>query len=287
MKGLSENGRFENRQRINEYAAEAVADTCFPFGQNWRRFVSLLDEKQIIAAEKSLREMLEVDDLKGETFLDIGSGSGLFSLAARRIGAKVYSFDCDHDSVACTVELKRRFFPGDSNWRIERGDVLDVEYLNSLGHFDIVYSWGVLHHTGAMYKALENAALPVAAGGKLFIAIYNDQGWFSQYWKIVKKGYNTSLLLRWLIVVGHAPYLFGLRFLVRAFGRRLSLERGMSLWYDMLDWLGGYPFEVASPSAITKYFERRGFIFATGKTCGHRHGCNEFVFVKKPVMASS
>jgi 2-polyprenyl-3-methyl-5-hydroxy-6-metoxy-1,4-benzoquinol methylase len=141
----------------------------FGFGKNWARFLSVVTEEHIAAAEGSLRRLLQVEDLTGRRFLDIGSGSGLFSLAARRLGATVHSFDFDPQSVACARELKRRFFNGDTSWTIEQGSVLDAEYLRSLGQFDVVYSWGVLHHTGAMWTALEHAILPVAPGGKLFV----------------------------------------------------------------------------------------------------------------------
>src|SRR5262245_19550353 len=124
--------------------------TRFEFGKNWTRFLESLSDIRIREAETSLREMLGVKSLHDKSFLDIGSGSGLFSLAARRLGARVHSFDYDRHSVACAAELKRRYFPNDSHWTIAQGSVLDDEYMLSLGQFDIVYSWGVLHHTGAM-----------------------------------------------------------------------------------------------------------------------------------------
>src|SRR3712207_6062570 len=167
---------------INTFEQEVQQGDRFKFGENWQRFLLVLNDERIAEAEKSLKQMLEVEDLQGKSFLDIGSGSGLFSLAARRLGAKVRSFDYDPQSVACTQELKRRYFADDLNWTIEQGSVLDVDYVKSLGQFDIVYSWGVLHHTGAMWQALENASLPVADGGYLFIAIYNDQGGKSRQW---------------------------------------------------------------------------------------------------------
>jgi len=112
----------------------------FAFGENWSRFLRHLNEDRIKEAEASLKEMLELDDLTDKTFLDIGSGSGLFSLAAHRMGAKVHSFDYDPRSVACTLELKQRFFPDDQSWTIEQGSVLDTVYLSRLGTWDIVYS---------------------------------------------------------------------------------------------------------------------------------------------------
>ena len=254
----------------------------FDFGQNWRKFLSVVGEDQIKSAEQSLKELLDADHLHGIRFLDVGSGSGLLSLAARRLGAAVHSFDMNPESVRCTEELKQRYYPEDGHWSIESGDVLDKSYLQALGKFDVVYSWGVLHHTGAMWHGLENVGMLVDFGGQLCIAIYNDQGWISSYWKVVKKLYNRNRPLQFMITIFHVPYLL-IRLFVRMFKRHGVLERGMSLWYDMTDWLGGYPFEVAMPEKICEFFKKKGFIPGKKKTCGRRHGCNEFVFVKKKI----
>ena len=267
--------------KMMQHAHEVAEGQRFEFGANWVRFLEVLNDERIAQAEKSLCDMLGVSDLLGKSFLDIGSGSGLFSLAARRLGAAVHAFDYDPQSVACTRELKRRYFPEDPQWIIEEGSVLDGDYLARLGQFDVVYSWGVLHHTGAMWEALGNVASLVAEGGRLFVAIYNDQGWISRYWHAVKRTYTHSTMMRWPLLLLHAPYLFGLRWFMRALTGRLALERGMALWHDMQDWVGGYPFEVAHPEAIFRFFRDRGFILREMKTCGGRQGCNEFVFVRR------
>lgn len=261
----------------------------FQFGENWKRFLSVLNDERIAEAEKSLKEMLEVEDLQGKSFLDIGSGSGLFSLVARRLGAKVYSFDYDPQSVACTQELKRRYFPDDSNWTVEQGSVLDADYLKSLGQFDIVYSWGVLHHTGAMWKALENVSFPVINGGQLFIAIYHDQGGASKRWLKVKQFYCSGIVGKTLVSAFFIPYFIFGGLAVDIVKRRNPVlryteykkSRGMSVVYDWYDWLGGYPYEVALPEEIFKFYRDRGFILKNMITSGGGLGNNQFVFVKQ------
>ena len=189
-------------------------------------------------------------------------------------------------SVACTLELRRRFLGSDQDWMVEQGSVLDEAYLRLLGAFDIVYSWGVLHHTGAMWKALENALIPIAPGGQLFIAIYNDQGTHSRRWRAVKRFYNrTPPAVRGPVALGVAVHQWGRRtakdfLLLRPFSRwrTYSVERGMSPWRDVVDWGGGYPFEVAKPEEILDFYRSRNFELVKLKTCGRSSGCNEFVF---------
>lgn len=261
------------------HAAENTRGQRFEFGANWARFLNVLNENRIDQAAASLTAMLGVADLKGKRFLDAGSGSGLFSLAARRLGASVHSFDYDPKSVACTQECKRLYFPDDSEWIVEEGSVLDRNYVAKLGQFDVVYSWGVLHHTGAMWQALENVAALVAVGGRLFIGIYTDQGWVSRYWHAVKRTYVRYPLMRWPLLLLHTPYPLFASWLVHALTGRLGQERGMSLWHDFIDWIGGYPFEVAGPEEICRFCRDKGFtLWEMKTTC--RLGCNEFVFLR-------
>lgn len=273
------------------HASEVARGERFQFGENWSRFLAVLDNDRIHEAEASLRKMLDVESLAGRSFLDIGSGSGLFSLAARRLGARVHSLDFDPRSVACTQELRRRYFPNDSDWRVEEGSALDADYVKSLGLFDVVYSWGVLHHTGDMWRALENAQLPVKPGGQLFIAIYNDTGTQTRRWKWIKKTYNRlpGLLQQPFAAIAIAPDEIkpALRALLTLKPQqyiyrwtRYDRNRGMSRWRDIIDWVGGYPYEVATPDEIFDFYRARGFSLTKLKCGGVGLGCNEFVFMR-------
>jgi 2-polyprenyl-3-methyl-5-hydroxy-6-metoxy-1,4-benzoquinol methylase len=286
VKYLAEAMMKMSSQKMSSQNEEEIRDgNRFAFGKNWSKFLKEVDNDRICQAERSLCDMLKVEDLQGVRFLDVGSGSGLFSLAARRLGATVHSFDYDPQSVACTNEIKRRYFPDDPQWIIERGSVLDEKFIRRLNCFDVVYSWGVLHHTGQMYPSFENVIQAVAANGQLFISIYNDQGLTSKYWAWVKRATNKNTIARYFLIAIHAPYLFGMRWLVRAISGRRSLERGMSLWHDMIDWLGGYPFEVAKPEEVFHFFRGKGFSLEALKTCGGRLGCNEYVFRRQARLA--
>jgi 2-polyprenyl-3-methyl-5-hydroxy-6-metoxy-1,4-benzoquinol methylase len=254
-----------------------TSEMRFEFGKNWSNYLRLLNDTRISEAQASLTHILGGMPLKGLSVLDIGSGSGVFSLAARKMGAMVTSFDYDENSVVCTCKLREYYFPQDEDWKVLQGSVLDQRFMNGFGKFDLVYSWGVLHHTGQMWDAIENTLSCVNDEGWLLIALYNDQGWISSYWSFVKRVYNSGSVGRAMMVLVHSPYLLGARYVVRKLSKR-KLERGMSLWYDMIDWLGGYPFEVASPKDVIKYVQSRGFALEQLRLCGTRHGCNEFLF---------
>jgi 2-polyprenyl-3-methyl-5-hydroxy-6-metoxy-1,4-benzoquinol methylase len=263
----------------------------FEFGANWALFLRELDDERIGMAVDSLKRMLNVESLSGKTFLDMGSGSGLFSLAAHRLGAKVHSFDFDPESVACTKQLRERFFDGVNGRTVEEGSVLDMNYLNSLGQYDVVYSWGVLHHTGEMWRALENVCALVSKDGLLFISIYNDQGVKTPRWIMIKRFYNyLPKGMRWLV---------WLPVLIKLWWKTIILDiirckpftswihyshasaRGMSAFRDLIDWVGGLPFEVAKPEEIYDFYTKRGFFMERMITCGGGIGCNEYVFTKK------
>jgi 2-polyprenyl-6-hydroxyphenyl methylase/3-demethylubiquinone-9 3-methyltransferase len=274
---------------IDSHAREVDRGERFEFGKNWSHFLRVLDENRIERAVVSLRALLGVADLKGASFLDIGSGSGLFSLAAHRLGARVRSFDYDPASVACTEELKRRHATAGADWSVERGSVLDKRFLSSLGQFDVVYSWGVLHHTGAMWEAIDNASTLVAPGGTFVIAIYNDQGVWSRRWTKLKRFYCSGPFGKAVMCATYIPYVVGRQLAADLFWLRnpmtryteYSASRGMSVFYDWFDWLGGYPFEVAKPEEIFKFARERGFEMTNLTTCGGSVGCNEFVFRRR------
>jgi len=274
-------------RRARTHAEEIDAGNRFAFGANWSNFLARLTPERVAEAERSLREMLGRERLDGVRFLDIGSGSGLFSLAAWRLGASVTSIDYDPDSVACTQRLRDDLGDGEGRWDVAEGSVLDAATMAPLRNFDIVYSWGVLHHTGHMWDAIDAAAACTGAGGCFFVAIYNYQPIWTRYYTVVKRTYAASPpLVQWLFAAGYATEqilrglvkdLLTLRNPLRRYQAKIG-SRGMSMWHDWVDWIGGYPFEAATPEAVFSFVRARGYSLERIVTCGGGQGCNEFVF---------
>jgi 2-polyprenyl-3-methyl-5-hydroxy-6-metoxy-1,4-benzoquinol methylase len=262
-------------------------DERFAFGKNWADYAAtVLDEPRIETATQALKELLGLDSLKGLTFLDIGSGSGLHSLAAYRLGAdQIISFDYDVDSVRTTETLRAKV--GNSlNWQIFQGSILD-DTLAAKYHASIVYSWGVLHHTGDMWNAIRNAAKMVEPGGIFCIAIYNKVErtrltGTSAMWKKIKRAYVNSPEWRKRVFVWATKLHFivmQLRWLRNPIREiRNYNTRGMTWHNDVVDWVGGYPFEYATVEEIKTFCEHEfGFrLLKVVPRSGHSN--NEFVF---------
>jgi len=239
----------------------------FAFGENWRSFLEQLDEERIERAEAELCDRFGRERIEGARLLDAGCGSGLFSLAAHRLGAAhVTSIDYDADSVSCCRELRNRTDGSGVGWTVLQGDLLDDEFVTGLGRFDLVYCWGVAHHTGSMWEAIDNVCGATAPGGRLCMGIYNE----------AHTGIETSgRALRMKQLYQYLPprlqkgmvlgYGVGVMLYRTLRSRELPdqwvesyHERGMSYWHDIRDWVGGYPFEFATPEAVVKHVTSSG-----------------------------
>ncbi len=266
-------------QVTTTFEQEVGAGRRFRFGENWSQFLELLSESRIAQAEQSLIDRLGRENLCGKAFLDIGSGSGLFSLAARKLGARPYSVDFDPDSVACTRCLRERFFPNDSSWQVEQGSVLDERFMSRLPKFHVVYAWGVLHHTGNMLRAIELALDRVEASGLAYLALYRKT-WLCPFWKVEKRAYCSSPAALQGLMRGVYRGTLGIAHRLKNPGHKAP--RGMDLDRDLHDWLGGYPYESVTPRVLKRLVTQRGFVLQTQviKTEGVHFtpGCDEYVF---------
>jgi 2-polyprenyl-6-hydroxyphenyl methylase/3-demethylubiquinone-9 3-methyltransferase len=269
-----------------------ISPPRFSFGRNWQNYASRIDEQRLGHAIASMRAAFP-EGLRGKSFLDIGSGSGLFSVAAVELGAeRVLSFDYDPDSVACTEWFRATRAAQNEQWVIERGDILDPSYVRSLadrGPWEIVYSWGVLHHTGEMWNAIDRALSLVSPNGQALLSLYNDQGGKSRVWTRIKLAYNRAPKPLQMGAAGVYSGLHASGVVVKEAVRgknpirrfRGEGRRGMGVWHDAVDWLGGYPFEVASRADVLSFGRSRGFDVTVTRDVGRKNGCNEFRFTRQ------
>ena len=270
-----------------------AGDRHYEFGKNWSRYVRRsFNEERAEIAKRHLLGLIGRSDLHGLDFLDIGCGSGIHSLAAFRAGAgKIRSLDYDPDSVAATTIL-RSYAGAPANWSIERGDVLDEKYIDCLGQWSFVYSWGVLHHTGDVWRALANAQKTVAVGGLFYIALYSaDVQTDPEFWLRIKQEYNRAgrfkrWRMEWWYIWAHVMYRRIGNFpdlIKRILQYRFS--RGMSFFADVRDWLGGWPMQFVHDREVTAFLEgKHGFNLTKIKT---GEACTEFVFRRGGTQTTS
>lgn len=264
-------------------------DPRFEFGRNWQSFVrDGIDEGSIASAVASLRRLLVVEDLRGCTFLDLGCGSGLSSLAALTLGAVgVVAFDVDADAVAASIELRRRAGIDSARWRVVQGSILDEDFLATLEPADVVYAWGSLHHSGSLWQAIDNAVRLLRPSAALAISIYNEVasvvGGSAQWWRI-KRFYNRApptvrLLMEYAYLAQRAARDLGVgrNPLLRARER----ARGMSYRHDVRDWLGGFPYEYASAGAVFNHIHTKHGLELVYLNTGDGHVCNELTFRRR------
>jgi SAM-dependent methyltransferase len=268
----------------------------FGFGENWKEFIeSSFTTERLGVAKSKLLETLQLRDLRGKTFLDVGCGSGIHSLAALKAEAtRVVSFDYDPASVQ-TTQLLRERAGNPSHWIVGQGSVLDRSFMESLGKFDIVYSWGVLHHTGNMWEAIRNVPIPLAPNGALFIALYSYtiyqdltlRGYTTpEGWLVTKQRYNRAddrqkRIMEWQYVLGPKwwlPWFALLNFLRFKRNQATYIRcRGMEIWTDVRDWLGGWPMEFVNEMELIALAKKELKLNITEMITGE--GNTEFVFI--------
>lgn len=240
---------------MNQTAPVEQTVPRFAFGKNWTTFIDRhFTEERVQIAQDHLLAFLRLESLSGKRMIDIGCGSGLQALAAVRANVdELICFDYDESSVTATRRLQARF-GGQAAWRVEQGSILDPAYVRALGQFDIVYSWGVLHHTGDQWAAIRNAASLIAPGGVFYVALYTSDAFVDpppEYWLDIKRQYNRG---GWLVKRKlETRYAYNhLRGVYRsgqnplAFVLRYKQSRGMSYFTGVRDWVGGWPMEFSA-----------------------------------------
>jgi SAM-dependent methyltransferase len=267
-----------------------MAELRYGFGKNWAEFIERqLSDEIVQQSVEHMKTFLKVDTLAGKTFVDIGCGSGIHSLAALHLGAaKVTAFDYDRDSVATSRQVRDWAGIPEARWSIDQGSVLDRAFMDALPKSDIVYSWGVLHHTGAMWEAVRNAAIPLAKGGEFYIALYSSDNYVDptpEFWIRLKRAYNQADPLTRKLMELKYVYWILIRPEIEAGRDPLNMmtnygKRGMTAWTDAKDWLGGYPMEFASYAETCGFCKTTADLDLVNVLTGE--GCTEYLFARLP-----
>lgn len=258
------------------------SNITFSFGKNWKNYAETINDTAIRIAREDIEDWLGIEGIDDKIVLDIGSGSGIHSLVFHQKGAKsLISFDYDIYSVETTKLLwEKAGKPG--NWQITQGSILDKTFLEQLGKFNIVYAWGVLHHTGSMWEAIENTLALVENNGFLFVSLYTKGPNYEKHLAL-KQQYNKAFplgkkVLEWKYILGMMKWRLKRR--KNPFAWNETKERGMNVYYDIVDWLGGLPYEVASPTELIEFCQKFGFILIKIKELSEG-GCSQYLFQKK------
>ena len=260
----------------------------FEFGENWHDFVKKnFSQDKVEISKRHILEFIRRETLQGLTFLDIGCGSGLHSLAAQQAGARsVYGFDFDVESVSAAIFVKEQA-GCPANWSVEQGSIIDDNFVSRIPQFDLVYAWGVLHHTGDVWHAIHNAAGRVKPGGLFYLALYSADVQIDpppQFWLDVKQKYVSSGKLYrrfmeawyiWRFQMNRNIFLLPQLIKIMISYRK---NRGMNMLTDIRDWLGGWPMEFVRDADAILFCKDLGFHLeniATGQAN------TEFLFKRK------
>jgi len=262
-----------------------VKNTAFDFGENWVAYSrEALTKEKVESARIDFKQLYSGISFEGKRFLDIGFGQGLALLFAKEMGAIVTGCDINHKCKE-SLEITKQVVGYKGEITTIIGSILSKETMNALrgdcnNKFDIVHSWGVLHHTGSMYKSLKDVTTLVENDGYIVLAIYNRH-WSSPLWRFIKFVYcYMPQMVQKLLIAGLTPIIVASKFIVTG-KNPLKCKRGMSFFHDVTDWIGGYPYEYASSEEICSIMRSKGFTCVRTVLAEVPTGCNQFVFKRE------
>jgi len=217
-------------------------------------------------------------EIEGKRILDAGCGMGVFSVVFGKKGAaRVIGIDLSEEGVRRAQRAASHF--NLSNVEFREGNILRLPYPD--GSFDIVWSWGTLHHTAEPLKALEELIRVLKNGGTLFVTLYR-----STKLSFLHEGIRKTLrlahrrmwpLLAKLIALALFPATLFLK-------RRKKARAGENLSDLVLDWYFNPVRHYYRPGEIRQLLEQEGLIIEKFlPASGRFNSTSNFIFKAKLV----
>jgi SAM-dependent methyltransferase len=224
--------------------------------RNWRENVDkfILDELQMTR-----------EQIRGKRVLDAGCGQGRWSYGFIKLGATVRGIDTSVSAIKYANEhLKRTTPPA----RFCVLNVLDERQLSKVfnnAEFDIIWCWGVLHHTGDPEKGFDNLVKLLKPGGTIHLYLYGKKSFVNKFWRRVfnvmpldKRKRLAERMARLQTLVGKIKLNKVTRFPVGAFYNLFPFSPSAHSNFD------AYSPSLASNHAekeVKEWFTKRGLIF--------------------------
>jgi len=177
-----------NKSEVKKYWNKRSCGTEYAIGKKYSREYFDSMEKHRYEVEPEILSFAEFGKYKGKKILEVGVGAGTDFLQWVRLGAKAYGIDLTEEGIE-NVKKRLKIYKLKAK-ELKKADCENIPYKDN--SFDLVYSWGVIHHTPDTEKALSEIIRVCKKGGECKIMVYHRRSlvalwqWLKRPWKGIK-----------------------------------------------------------------------------------------------------